>query len=77
MKKSTKARGITIQVWNTRELPQRSKRVAQSLSAYESVFATLYGDENFITLLEAESLTMIPDLLKEIFHEAKIRNGIA
>jgi hypothetical protein len=47
------------------------------LRSYESAFTKLFEDENFITLLEAESLTEIPGPLNALFHEAKNRNDIS
>jgi hypothetical protein len=73
----TKIYGITVQVWNTRALPERAARVQKCLRSYESAFTKLFEDENFITLLEAESLTEIPGPLNALFHEAKDRNDIS
>jgi hypothetical protein len=75
-KKVRKGRGVTIQTWNTRELPDRAARVNGCLCSFEVTFRNLLSDENFLTLLQAESMTMIPEFLRAILNEAKIRHEI-
>jgi hypothetical protein len=76
-KKMRKARGDTIQTWNSRLLPERAARVTRSLHGFEEIFPNLFLDENFVTLLQAETMTMIPEFLRPILHEAKTRHEIA
>lgn len=75
--KVQKARGVTIQTWNSRELPERAARVAGCLHSFEVTFRNLLLDENFLTLLQAEDMTMIPEFLRTILHEAKTWHDIA
>ena len=76
-KKVQKGRGVTIQTWNTRELPERAARVTRCLHNFEVTFRNLLADENFLTLLQAEAMTIIPEFLRPILNETKIRNEIA
>jgi hypothetical protein len=76
-KKARKGRGVTIQTWNTRELPERAARVTRCLHSFEVTFRKLLADENFLTLLQAEAMTMVPESLRPILNEAKIRHEIA
>ena len=71
--KRRKVRRLTVQVKNTLALPGRAKTVAESLQRVNAVFRELFSDENFITLLQAESLTTIPNYLNSLLKEA--RNG--
>ncbi len=41
-------------------LPKRAKYVDRALAHMDSAFAALYSDENFVTLLRAESLATVP-----------------
>jgi hypothetical protein len=41
-------------------VPKRARDVAQHLLLLRENFQTLFSDENFVTLLRAESLTMAP-----------------
>jgi hypothetical protein len=61
----------TPRVRNTRALPERAASVGKSLQLLRSVFRTLFSDENFLTLLEAEALTAIPLCLKTLFEEGR------
>jgi dTDP-4-dehydrorhamnose 3,5-epimerase-like enzyme len=70
MKKKTTIKRITIQVRNTRALPGRAEATARLLRDLRGVFAELFSDENFITLLEAESRTTIPGYLRTTFEDA-------
>jgi hypothetical protein len=76
-KKVRKGRGVTIQTWNTSELPERAARLTRCLHDFETTFRNLLSDENFLTLLQAEAMTMIPEFLKPILNETKIRHEIA
>jgi hypothetical protein len=66
-----KVRVETSRVRNTRALPERAASVGRSLQLLCSVFRTLFSDENFLTLLEAETLTAIPLRLKPLFEEGR------
>jgi len=71
--KRRRVRRLTVQVKNTLALPGRAKTVAESLQRANAVFRELFSDENFVTLLQAESLTTIPTYLNPLLKEA--RNG--
>ena len=68
--KSKKTRRQTVQVKNTLALPERADAVAQYLRCANAVFASLFSDENFVTLLRAESMTTIPKCLMTLFEKA-------
>lgn len=61
----------TLRVRNTKALPDRAESVAKNLAAVNTIFVHLFYDENFITLLEAESLTAIPRYLQSLYEEAR------
>jgi hypothetical protein len=67
----TKVKVETVRVRNTKALPERAQSVAKNLEAMNAVFGYLFGDENFITLLEAESLTALPRYLQPLYEEAR------
>ena len=52
-------------------LPQRACLAATCLRNLNEVFRELFVDENFMTLLRAESMTMIPAYLKQLVEEGK------
>jgi len=54
-----------------KKLPERAQSVAKNLAALNTIFGQLFGDENFITLLEAESLTALPRYLQPLYEEAR------
>jgi|HubBroStandDraft_5_1064220.scaffolds.fasta_scaffold1283890_1 hypothetical protein len=64
-------RRVTFQVKNSLALPERATRVGSSLERLQAAFARLFSDENFITLLEAESLNTIPSCLNPVLEEAR------
>jgi hypothetical protein len=68
--KSKRTRQQTVQVKNTLALPERADAVAQDLRCVNAVFANLFSDENFVTLLRAESMTTIPKCLMTLFEKA-------
>jgi hypothetical protein len=70
-------RGITVQIRNTVALPRRAEITAELLRHLRELFCDLFADENFITLLQAESRTMIPEYLRNVLYEAKSRHGVA
>jgi hypothetical protein len=64
-------RRVTVQVKNSLALPERATTTASCLQRLQAVFSRLFSDENFITLLEAESLNTIPSCLNPILEEAR------
>jgi hypothetical protein len=52
-------------------LPQRACLAATCLRNLNEVFRELFADENFMTLLRAESMTMIPAYLMQLVEEGK------
>ena len=77
MRKKYTNKRITIQVRNTVALPQRAKVTATLLQDLSTVFGELFADENFVTLLQAESRATIPEYLRTVLNEAKTRHDIA
>jgi hypothetical protein len=57
-------------------LPKRAKLVADHLSGLKKIFRTLFSDENFLTLLQAEAVTTIPACLKPQLEEARSEHEI-
>jgi hypothetical protein len=51
----------TPRVRYTLALPVRAESVALSLRVLHEVFRDVFSDENFVTLLRAESLALIPE----------------
>jgi hypothetical protein len=49
-------------------LPKRVDRVGRDLRVLNSTFAALFSDENFVTLLRAESMA-VPTYLKPLVEE--------
>jgi hypothetical protein len=62
----------TARIRQSRALPIRAQAIGQGLADMDSMFRRLFADENFITLLRAESMTKIPGrfdrVLKEVLH---------
>ncbi len=54
-------------------LPKRAYSVARHLEMFNATFKKLFSDENFVTLLRAESMTTIPIHLKPLFEEEQNR----
>jgi hypothetical protein len=52
-------------------LPQRAATVARHISVVNSVFTKLFSDENFRTLMRAESMTAVPACLKSPLEEGE------
>lgn len=69
--KKRKVRRVTVQVKNTLALPHRAEAVAESLRRTTALFKELFSDENFVTLLQAESLTTVPEYLYPLLEEAR------
>jgi hypothetical protein len=59
-----KPRIETARIMQSRALPARAEEVLMAQSEMEAIFMRLFADENFITLLQAESLTEIPSRLE-------------
>lgn len=76
-RKTPPVKRITVQVRNTLALPRRAEATERSLRNLRTIFAELFGDDNFITLLQAESQTMIPEYLRTTFEGAKNGHDIA
>jgi hypothetical protein len=68
---------MTVQVRNTLALPHRTETTTTMLRNLSTTFGELFADENFLTLLQAESVTMIPAYLRTVLYEAKTRHDIA
>ena len=52
-------------------LPKRAELVAKQLDLFNAVFLRLFSDENFVTLLRAESMSSIPGYLKILLGREK------
>ena len=76
MKKKRVVRGITVQTRNTLALPERAQTAIRCLDKVKALFSKLFADENFITLLQAESIIMMPTYLRPVFDEAKSRHEV-
>jgi hypothetical protein len=64
----------TLQYRNSLALPEHTKNIAQRLQRMNAIFGQLFSDENFVTLLRAESLTSIPIYLKPVLQDARGRD---
>lgn len=72
-----KKKNIPLQTKNTLALPERANSVSTNLRSIKTVFLKIFSDENFLTLLKAESMTTIPAYLRPVLDEAKTRHDIA
>ena len=70
------AKRESLRVRNTRALPERAAATARNLQILDAAFRALFADDNFVTLLEAETLTEIPIWLNPIFEQARQENEI-
>jgi hypothetical protein len=52
-------------------VPKRAALVAQHLRTLDGIFGTLFSDENFVTLLRAESMTRVPVYFQPLLKEEK------
>jgi hypothetical protein len=52
--------GHLIHVRYMEAVPKRATQVAQHLHTLDRVFSALFADENFVTLLRAETMTRVP-----------------
>lgn len=57
------AKGQALHLHQTMALPARAASTAKRLELLRSVFGRLFADENFVTLLRAESITTVPAYL--------------
>jgi len=71
-----KNRRVTTQIKNTLALPRSAQATATLLQNLSTVFSKLFADENFVTLLQAESRTTIPEYLKAALHEGETWHDI-
>ena len=65
--------GHAVYLQYTLTLPTRAELVSRHLGVLNRVFLRLFGDENFVTLLRAESLTNVPVYLKLLLEKADMR----
>jgi hypothetical protein len=63
--------GHLIHVRYMEAVPKRAALVAQHLRTLNGVFATLLSDENFVTLLRAESMMGVPACFHPLLKEEK------
>jgi hypothetical protein len=61
----------TLRVKQTLALPDRADSVAKGLGILNGVFREVFSDENFVTLLRAESMTAIPEYLRPLAEGAR------
>jgi len=61
----------TVRVQYSSALPSRVDAVAKHLKTLEEVFEVLFSDENFLTLLQAEGLTRVPQFFASIGEKAR------
>ena len=52
-------------------VPERAALVAQHLRTLNGIFGPLLSDENFVTLLRAESMTRVPIYFQPLLKEEK------
>lgn len=72
-KKSKKATitGHRLHTAYSTALPERAAFVERQLTVINSVFKTLFSDENFRTLMRAESLAAVPVYFKSLLEDAR------
>lgn len=61
----------TKRVNKTKALPNLASATTKRLQMLTGVLSQLFSDENFVTLLEAESMTAIPATLRSTFEAAR------
>jgi hypothetical protein len=59
----------TVRVKLSSALPSRAASASNGLNTIKEVFSQLFSDENFVTLLRAESMTAIPAYLRPLMKE--------
>lgn len=65
--------GHAVYLQYTLTLPRRAELVSRHLGVLNRVLLRMFGDENFVTLLRAESLTNVPVYLKLLLEKANMR----
>lgn len=65
-KKPTAMTGHAVYERYSKALPVRAKLVGKHLDTFNGIFARLFSDEHFVTLLRAESMNSIPGFLKSM-----------
>jgi len=65
--------GHAVYLQYTLTLPRRAGLVSRHLGVLNRVLLRMFGDENFVTLLRAESLTNVPVYLKLLLEKANMR----
>jgi hypothetical protein len=68
--KTWRTKRVTARVRNTLVLPVCARTVARSLQHIEAIFSVLFADEDFVTLLEAQS-TDIPAYFGPLLDQAR------
>lgn len=63
--------GHLIHVRYMEAVPKRAALVAQHLRTLNGIFGALLSDENFVTLLRAESMTRVPIYFQPLLKEEK------
>ncbi len=63
-------RGHLCEAVYSTALPERAAFVKRQLILVNSIFRELFSDENFRTLMRAESLTAVPVYFKPLLEEA-------
>jgi hypothetical protein len=61
--------GHLIHVRYMEAVPKRANLVAQYLGTLKETFGVLLADENFVTLLRAESMTRVPVYFQPLLKE--------
>ena len=69
--------GHAVYLQYTLTLPKRTELVNRHLEVLNRVFLRLFSDENFVTLLRAESMTTIPVNLKQVLEKHTCGHEIA
>ena len=69
-KKQSAAASRAIRLRYTVELPEWAESVARHLQLLKEIFVKLFADENFLTLLRAESMPTIPVYLKPVLEDS-------
>jgi hypothetical protein len=75
-RKRTAITGHAVYLQYTLTLPRRAELVRRHLGVLNRIFLRLFGDENFVTLLRAESMTTIPVYLKLLLEKHTCRHEI-
>jgi hypothetical protein len=66
----------TPRIKYTLALPVRAESVAHSLRALREVLRRPFSDENFVTLLRAESMALIPESLRPLLEKGSREHEI-